>query len=216
MPPFPPNNLPATIPETPPAGGLSTKQLAESSTLAKTAFGLGVASLLFGLTSLPAIVCGHLALARSKRSPDHAGDGPAARVALTLGYLCLLIVLLSLGALLWFMPPGYFQQRRFLRQSLSDGQQIAAAIRAYAREHDATTPPGLDALFPKYLPDRAILLNSNVPDQARFRYVAPGIKLPPEDPKRVLIRSLYTLPRHQAVFVYADGTGEIRRDVQED
>lgn len=60
----------------------------ELSALPIWAFTLGVFALLtFGLTALPSIICGHLALARTKKATNGSLAKSVALVGLVIGYL---------------------------------------------------------------------------------------------------------------------------------
>lgn len=60
----------------------------ELSALPIWAFTLGVFALLtFGLTALPSIICGHLALSRTKKAPHGSLAKSVALVGLVIGYV---------------------------------------------------------------------------------------------------------------------------------
>ena len=67
---------------------MSTRSEEELSALPIWAFTLGIFALLtFGLTAVPSIVCGHLALARSRTSGDGSLAKSVALVGLVIGYV---------------------------------------------------------------------------------------------------------------------------------
>ena len=61
-------------------------------------------------------------------------------------------------------------------QALSNMKVLGFACRSYASDHAGNYPPSLDALFPKYLPDRSILASPLMPSEPAGYIYTPGLK----------------------------------------
>lgn len=153
--------------------------------------GLAITSLIFGLismtmmvpflSSIAAIICGHLARTEIRRSNGTlAGDGLALTGLIT-GYITLigLVLLIAVAfAFLFFglamMPwAARFVPKSFEMDGLNNGRQIATACRAYAVDHGGAFPADLEDLVPKYVPDHSVFecrLSGNV-EAGKFEYL---------------------------------------------
>src|SRR4030095_12701301 len=115
--------------------------------LATTSLVLGILSLL-GLSCLagiPAVICGHIALARQKRA-GYTSNGLAI-AGLVTGYAgTVLITILALLAAI--AVPGFMRakERSQLMTSMTHARQIVNACDMYQRTHSGEFPPSLDAL----------------------------------------------------------------------
>jgi type II secretory pathway pseudopilin PulG len=118
-----------------------------ASGLATTSLILGILSL-FGLSCLagiPAVICGHMALARQKRA-GYKGSGVAI-AGLVTGYAgTVLITLIALLAAI--AVPGFMRarERAMLMKSMSNAREIAVACQMYQANHNGEFPTSLDAL----------------------------------------------------------------------
>lgn len=118
---------------------------------------------LCGITSIPAIICGHLALSQIRHSPNlMAGKGMAV-VGLCLGYLISLVaaaylVLMAVGFGLLIPQLGNLQSLGDTEFALADARPVAIAIRSYALSHENRFPPDLESLVNAKLITRGDLL----------------------------------------------------------
>jgi hypothetical protein len=109
--------------------------------LALTSFVLGILSFvlcLLLLTGIPAIICGHVAYGRTRRSPAQFGGAGLAIAGLTLGYLSVLFTLLILALSL-----SAFAQRKGNAQATlcaSQMRQIGLAFRLWSMDHGDQFP----------------------------------------------------------------------------
>ena len=128
----------------------------ESSGLATASLVLGIlAFLTVGLTSLPAVICGHISLAQIKHSAGRmSGSGLAIGGLITgyFGFLFLAAVGLGIALPIFTTVQGRAQSVK----CLSEAKQIAMACKLYAMDHKGNYPPALDQLVPEYLPDKHI------------------------------------------------------------
>ncbi len=153
--------------------------------------GLAITSLIFGLisitmmlpflSSISAVICGHLARTEIRRSNGTlAGDGLALTGLIT-GYitffgLILLIVLgfvLLLSGLVMIPWAAKFVPKSLEMDAISNGRQVAMACSAYAVDHHGAFPADLEELVPKYVPDHSVFecrLSGNV-EAGKFEYL---------------------------------------------
>jgi hypothetical protein len=120
--------------QAPPASG-------EQQGLAIASLVLGILSLVcFGLlTGIPAIICGHLARGRARRSPTQYGGAGMAIAGLILGYLSIVISLLILPALL--LPAlARAKERAQSINCVNNMKQIGLAFRVWGLDHESTFP----------------------------------------------------------------------------
>ena len=114
---------------------------AQQNGLAITSFVLGLLSLVcFGLLAgIPAIICGHLARGRARRSPGQYGGAGFALAGLILGYVSLVVTLVILPAML--LPA--LTRAKGKAQSVScrnNMKQIGLSFRTWAIDHDGNFP----------------------------------------------------------------------------
>ena len=129
----------------PPA--VAGQAVAQQKGLAVTSFVLGLLSMLcFGvLTGIPAIICGHIAHTRARKSPGQYGGAGLAIAGFALGYVSVILSLVVLGLLL----PALAKTKRGLQgakeraQSIScmnNMKQIGLAARTWAIDNDDNFP----------------------------------------------------------------------------
>jgi hypothetical protein len=109
--------------------------------LAITSFVLGLLSLVcFGLLAgIPAIICGHLARGRARRSPGQYGGAGFALAGLILGYVSLVVTLVIFPAML--LPA--LTRAKGKAQSVScrnNMKQIGLSFRTWAIDNDGNFP----------------------------------------------------------------------------
>jgi competence protein ComGC len=135
----PAGGIPGAGPLSPPplAGQTPTQQ----NGLAITSFVLGLLSLVcFGfLSGIPAIICGHLARARARRSPGQYGGEGFALAGLIMGYVGLVVTLVILPALL--LPA--LSRAKSKAQEIScrnNLKMIGLSFRTWAIDNDGNYP----------------------------------------------------------------------------
>lgn len=142
--------------------GRATRHPADTGQSPPTA-GMAIVSLVCGILSvtilpcfaaIAAVICGHVAMSRIKKSGGAIGGGGLALAGLILGYVS--FVLIPIFAALALPAFGAVKEKSVEAQALNNGRQIGLACQAYAQNHDGTFPPNLDALVPQYLPDAAV------------------------------------------------------------
>jgi hypothetical protein len=120
-----------------PACTLAGQIPAQQKGLAITSLVLGLLSLtcFSFLTGIPAIICGHLARARARRSPEQYGGAGLALAGLITGY----IGLVALPALLL---PGLAAAKRYAEAISCSNQMksIGVSFRTWAIDHDGNYP----------------------------------------------------------------------------
>ncbi len=201
--------LGAAIP--PPIPGASTMA---SLTKSKTS-GLAIWSLTLGIlayfcfsifASIPAVICGHLALSKIKKSSGTLTGGGLAIAGLVLGYLYFLMIPVLVSIAL----PAFSQvQARALEtKSLADGKQIGLACKLYANDNGGNFPPSLDALVPTYISDRSILASPlNPSDPEGYIYTTGLTDSSPSD--TVLLEDKYGSLKHVRIVVFVDDSARV-------
>ena len=130
-------------------GGImnEAKSAARTSHLAVCSLVFGILGIIpFGLIgAIPAVVCGHLALSRIKRSAGALlGNGRAA-AGLTLGYVSIVFSLLILPAML--LPAASAARERARRtHCMSNISQLAKGLVMYCMDHDERLPARFEEL----------------------------------------------------------------------
>jgi hypothetical protein len=149
-----------------------------------------------GVAGIAAVVCGHLARGRVRRSKGWLLGEGMATAGLVTGYLGLFLVLLAglfilalllAGQALPFFGQAQMEAKRV--QSMGQARDIVAACQAYARDHQGAFPKTLELLVPKYLPDRQILVCPLSGSGMAVGYVYFGGMA--RDPEDVLLMSKY-------------------------
>jgi hypothetical protein len=153
---------------TPAIPGLPGSQQDPAAGLAVASLVLGILS--FGLTcvsGIPAIICGHMALARQKRT-GYAGGGIAI-AGLVTGYTgTLLIGMIALLASISIPVYGQAQERVKLVKSMNNAKEIVAACQKYDLDHKEY-PPSLDALG-EYAPSPEVFQDPLSPEHGNDGY----------------------------------------------
>jgi type II secretory pathway pseudopilin PulG len=139
------------------------------------ASGLATASLVLGILSLgltclagiPAIICGHMALARQRRA-GYTGSGVAIAGLIT-GYAgTVLIGMIALLVSIAIPVYGQAQERAKLVKSLNNVQKIVEACESYQMAHNEF-PPSLDALG-EFAPPPAVFQDPLSPEHGNDGY----------------------------------------------
>ncbi|MEO7932655.1 MAG: DUF4190 domain-containing protein [Chthoniobacterales bacterium] len=199
-PPMPVSVPPPVLPATP----------AVNSRLAVWSLVLGILAFIFLIPFLPAIICGHLALGRIKRS-DGALTGRGMAIAgLVMGYFFVAIFMLGIMAGIAFPVISKVQENARLTQDLGNAKHIGLACKLWAQDHNGHFPPNLEVLVPEYLPNHSVLTSAFATDKSEVSYeYTPGLtESSPGD--TVLLRDKYTRS-HKEIIVRVDMSGAVRR-----
>jgi hypothetical protein len=183
----------------------------ESSGLAVASLVLGILSFFtLGLTSLPAVICGHIASSRIKNSAGRMSGGGLALGGLITGYFGFL----SLAAFgVGFTMPifAHVQDRGQTVKCLAEARQIGAACTLYALDHHGQYPPALEQLVPDYLPDNHFFDCPLQKQQPHSGYDYFGGK-DSDPPNKVLLSSKAVTHDHQKIIVTANGSAALKQD----
>jgi hypothetical protein len=177
---------------------------------------LGLVALPF-ITSVPGVICGHMALGKIKRAAGTLGGRGLAIGGIVTGYLGIAIALV-VAAVIAIVFTAVIKSAGPFKQQVTSGVQAFAAVAsatqihascmAYAAANDGKFPPTLEALVPTYLSD-AEDLQTKVGDndeRGGFQYFGGATS---DAPDRVLFQSWGTLPSGQRVVAYVDGRIEV-------
>lgn len=147
---------------------------------------LAVWSLILGLFSvlgclffsgIPAVICGHMALARKDRAAVKTGKGIAV-TGLVTGYFGTILMPIVVAVLAGLALPVFssVQEKAKATQSINNVRQIAIGLLAYANDHDDQFPPSLDALGENFLVTPQVLKDPLAPQfgNAGYIYTPPG------------------------------------------
>jgi hypothetical protein len=120
--------------------------------------------------------------------------------------VAIICMLVFLGVMVFSSGTGG-HVRKLEAKSLVNARQICLACRAYSREHGGVFPPSLDALFPKYLQDRAALASPLSPaDSIGYTYTPP----PPaktDSPDTIVLEDKFAPAiAHERLVVFANGS----------
>jgi type II secretory pathway pseudopilin PulG len=193
---------------TPPISSLPGSQQDPASGLATASLVLGILSLgLFCLAGIPAIICGHMALARQKRA-GYRGGGIAI-AGLVTGYAgTFLIGMIALLASIAVPVYGQAQERAKLVKSLNNAKQIVEACESYQMAHNEF-PPSLDALG-EFAPSPAVRQDPLSPEHGNdgYWYSKPA-RNAPGDTVVVASRGATHDKKKRRALGHKDGSGSI-------
>ncbi len=183
--------------------------------------GLAITSLVCGilsvtllplLTSIPAIVCGHVAQSRIKRAAGAIGGGGMAFAGMLIGYLSFALMIPIIAILAGIALPVFKEVQVHAKQtqSFAHAKDIALACRLYAEEHDGSFPKTLEELVPEFLPSRDIFICPLTGPAESMGYIYFGGKT--TDPgENVLLVSKGADRRGKRIVVHVDGSGVIEK-----
>jgi len=174
---------------------------------------LGLLSFLCGfsfLTSVPAIICGHMGRARVRSDPEHYTGGGLALAGLIMGYA---VTAFSILLVIAMLLPAVASARGKARevQSLSNVQQIAMSCMLYAEDHEGLAPPDLATLASEFNLETDILRSpfSAEGEAIGYELVFTGNVYSVSSPGEVpLIREIPVSPRGNRAVAYCDGHAE--------
>ncbi len=121
-------------------------QDAPPATPAKTTSGLAIASLVTGLTCVwpAAIICGHIALSKIKKSSGQIGGAGMAIAGLILGYLSLALIALWVITIVT-VGAGAWKKGSERAQCIMNQQVISAQLEAYCLDKNLKPGDPLEA-----------------------------------------------------------------------
>ena len=183
----------------------------QTSALAITSLVLGIMSFFtIGLTGLPAVICGHLAASRIKRSGGRLTGQGMAVAGLVTGYIGFLLIFLGVLAGIALPVFNTIQDRGLTTKGMAEAKQIVLACKLYAIDHHGHFPETLDQLIPTYLQDKHLFVCPlNKHDPSGYEYLGGNESDPPD---KVVLRSKAQTQRHQRIIVHLDDTCELRRE----
>lgn len=214
----PPSPVPPPLPPQPPAVAASNFTLppvaapysggrAETSGLAIASLILGILGFFFSFfTAIPALICGHKALNKIKRSAGTLKGRGKAIAGLVMGYLVLFIVVPLL--LLAIAIPNIGNINAKARESMISRSmnKVVGHLKDYAAAHQGEYPPTLEtALSGPELATAFETMPSNWTQEAGFDYLGAGLK-PATAGNQLILISRAKGPRGERIAVYNDGT----------
>jgi hypothetical protein len=187
----------------------------QTSGLAIWSMVLGFLVVLFSIfAAIPAVICGHISLGRINKSAGGLTGRGFAITGLVLGYLGLTIVPIAILAAIALPAFNAVQVRAKEMKSLNNEKMLALACRQYAIDNGGGFPPSLEALFPKYISERAVLVSPLMPGDADGYTYTPGLR---DDDRSdtVLIEDKYGPAKHVKIVVHVDASAEVSRIPQD-
>jgi len=205
VPTLPVSSLPPTAPVV--VGGTKTCGQAIASMI------LGVLGCVLScLTAIPAVVLGHIALGKIKRSGGLLSGRGLAITGLIFGYLQVAMIPVWLG----LAVPAFtqVQQKALTIKTQNEARQVIIALKSYAAEHNGTYPETLEVLVTEnLLLDNTVLkepLNPGWTGEPGWDYFGTSISdSSPGD--SVLISSRSTGPQGERVIGLNDGSVETQK-----
>ncbi len=152
---------------------------AGSSKLALISMTCGILSFFtLGLTSIPAVIMGHIARYRITKSKGTLSGSGMALAGLIMGYLCIVLTFIAILAALAIPAFTSVQQKANQTKAMSNAKQLVIGMKQYAADHDGSLPPTLETLYDeKILEDRKLLIvpGTSKPDNG-WEYRGTGLK----------------------------------------
>jgi len=179
------------------------------STATPPATGLAITSLVMGilgfatcgLTSIVAIVCGHIAKSRIKSSSGTMGGSGMALTGLILGYICIALLPIAILSALALPTFNSVQQRALMAKSMSNVKQIITGCKIYAADHEGKYPNDLTDLKKEDIISDAkvfqdpLLKNGS---EIGYEYLGAGMK-DSDAPDKVVLKSKGTSMRKRVI-----------------
>jgi hypothetical protein len=154
---------------------------------------------------LSAILLGGIGQHRIKQSCEKTTACRKSIDGRVFGYagLVILIICITMSSINWVYA--------ITARAVSDAKQIGLACKMYATDHGHNFPQTLDDLVPDYLPERKYFHESYGGDDEHgvgFDYFGGKDTDPPD---KVLLRSKITIKYGRRVYVYVDGSAELKK-----
>lgn len=162
-----------------------------------------------GLTAIPAIICGHIALSKIGKAAGALGGRGMAIAGLIMGYLLIaLVVLVFVVAIPAGMALPAFaqvQNRAQETKTTADLKIVGMACKLYALDHDGKFPKTLEELVPKYLSDETVLTGLKDPTgrAGGLEYFG-GSESDPKD--KILAATTPRKPGQRRLILHADNS----------
>ena len=184
--------------------------------------GLAIASLIcgilvfvtFGLAGLAAVITGHMALSRIRKSAGALKGRGMAIAGLVMGYLGFGLTFIAILASLAVPAFTMVQQQGLQMKVVVNARQLVLGAKQYAADHDGKYPPTLDTLFDEQiLTDRKLLEfpgSLNVPGQGwEYR----GAELTDRsDGRAVVLVTKKAVGRKKKIVARNDGSAEVVKE----
>jgi hypothetical protein len=150
------------------------------------ASGLAITSMVLGIVSvvllcgpflgIPAVICGHIALDRSRKLPTQYGGGGFATAGLITGYIgCTIICFAMLGGLL--LPALAKAKQKALQISCANNlKQLGLAERIWAGDHNDILPQSFMELTNGIVNPNMFVCPAD-PNHTAYEFVTPGMSL---------------------------------------
>ena len=208
--------VPLSPPRLPPQYA-AVKALTTGPTAPVSTSGLATASLVCGIlsvtlipcvSSIAAIICGHMAQAQIKKAAGTVGGSGQALAGLIMGYASFaLIPLIAILAGIALPVFGEVQTRGLETRALSNAKQIATGCKLYAMDNKGDFPPTLEALVPDYIGDRSVFICPFDRSEPMGYILYPSKETDPAT--KVLLVSKSMSKRKRRVVVHVDLTANI-------
>ncbi|MDR0534427.1 MAG: DUF4190 domain-containing protein [Verrucomicrobiales bacterium] len=187
----------------------------KKSGLAIVSFILGLLSpfCLFFISGIPAVICGHLALSKIKKSNGTLTGNGLAIAGLVLGYVSFVTLFFtSLLAGLAIPAINVALEQAKEVASMHNVQQIVTACHGYADKHDGKFPPNLEELVKEGLIEKKVLSSplASHPDEIDYVYVnglavdSPGLSM--------LVYDRFSGRRGRAIG-YVNGSAAVEKEI---
>ncbi len=142
----PPGAAPVFAPPVP--GGPVAQSQASTCGLSITSLVCALLGFLtLGLTSIVAIITGHISLSRIKKSAGTLGGKGLAIAGLIIGYLMIVITVLAVAGSIMLSAYTNASQAASQIKAVSNAKQIVMGMKMYAADNDGKYPPTLEALI---------------------------------------------------------------------
>lgn len=170
--------------------------------------------LTLGLTSIPAVIMGHLSLSKIKKSMGALGGKGLAIAGLITGYLCFALFLFAVVASMAMSSFTNAQLAARQMQAVQNAKQLVVGMRLYAADHDSNLPPTLETLFEEGLvTDRKLLeVPGILKANSGWEYSGAGLK-DSGDGNTVILISRESYRRGERIVAHLDGSVEVARGV---
>jgi hypothetical protein len=210
----PPAANPAAQPVFGPASahGAAPIVAAGSSNLALISMICGVLSFFtLGLTSIPAVIMGHMARSRIKKSMGAISGNGLALAGLIIGYLCIVLTFVAILASLAVPAFSSIRQKAEQAKTMIQAKQIVVGIKLYAAEHEGSLPPTLATLYEEDILDDGRMPDSPVGKEspaAAWDYLGAGMK-DSADGKTIILVSRKADRAKKKIVARLDGSAEL-------